>query len=140
MAPVKLIAAGGNHTLVAVFSPLVQYPVDASKDLLLIYNTTSTNSIFVKDYYLAHRPMASGANALGIACTTSFTMANTDFTNQIVTPLLEWLAANPTKHPQYLILLLDVPSCLEQMADVGSKNTSCVKWCQGSSHSSRIST
>ena len=45
----KLLAAGGDHTLVSVFSPLVQYPVDVTKDLLLIYNTNSINSRVVKD-------------------------------------------------------------------------------------------
>ena len=35
----KRIAAGGNHTLAAIFSPLVQYQVDVTKDLLLIYNS-----------------------------------------------------------------------------------------------------
>ena len=43
---VKSIAAGGNHTLAAIFSPLVQYPVDVTKDLLLIYNSSSTNSMW----------------------------------------------------------------------------------------------
>ncbi len=41
LSEVKMIAAGGTRALVARFSPLVQYPVDVSKDLLLIYNTNS---------------------------------------------------------------------------------------------------
>jgi alpha-tubulin suppressor-like RCC1 family protein len=41
LSGVKLLAAGGDHTLVSVFSTLVQYQVDVTKDLLLIYNTNS---------------------------------------------------------------------------------------------------
>jgi alpha-tubulin suppressor-like RCC1 family protein len=43
----KLIAAGGNHTMAAIFSPLVQYPIDVSKDLLLIYNTATNSFVSV---------------------------------------------------------------------------------------------
>jgi alpha-tubulin suppressor-like RCC1 family protein len=110
LPPVKLIAAGGNHTLAGVYSPLVQYPVDVSKDLLLIYNVSSTNSIVVKDYYLAHRPMVGAANVLGIGCTTNEIVSHQDFTNQILTPFRTWQASNPTKHPQYIILFPDLPT------------------------------
>lgn len=110
LSPAKLIAAGGNHTLAAMFSPLTQYQVDVSKDLLLIWNTNSENSRVVKDYYLAHRPLVSNANVLDIGCTNSEQIATTDYTNHIQAPLLNWLAANPTKHPQYIILLPDLPA------------------------------
>lgn len=107
---VKVIAAGGNHALASVFSPLVQYTVEASKDLLLIYNTNSADSVFVKDYYLAHRPMAGNANVLGIDCPTNEVIDDITFTNQMLAPYLDWLSQNPTRRPQYMVLFLDVPS------------------------------
>lgn len=107
---VKLIAAGGAQALASAFSPSTQYPVDVSKDLLLIYNSTSTNSIWVKNYYLAHRPMVNGANVLGLACVTNETALPNELTNQILSPLRSWLDSNPTKRPQYVVLFLDVPS------------------------------
>jgi hypothetical protein len=110
LALIKLIAAGYSHTLVGLFSPLVQYSVDVTKDLLLLYNSTSTNSIVVKDYYLAHRPMVGGANTLGISCPTNEVVELATFTNQILSHVLQWLTNNPTKHPQYLILFPDIPS------------------------------
>ncbi len=110
LPPVKLIAAGGNHTLISLFSPLLQYPVDVTKDLLLIYNTNSINSIVVKDYYLAHRPMVSEANVLGIGCPTNEIISTADFTNQIRAAYWNWLNQNPTKHPQYVILFPDIPT------------------------------
>ena len=116
LANTKLIAAGGDHNLAAIFSPTVMYPVDMTKDLLLIYNTNSQGSATVLNYYLAHRPMASGANVLGIGCTNGETITSADFTNQILTPYLNWLNQNPTKRPQYLVLFMDIPSIVQGSA------------------------
>ena len=52
MSNVKLIAAGGNHSLTSVFSSWTEYPVNVTNDLLLIYNTNSTDSATVLNYYL----------------------------------------------------------------------------------------
>jgi alpha-tubulin suppressor-like RCC1 family protein len=110
---VKLIAAGGNHSMAAIWSPLVQYPVDVSKDLLLIYNSTNTSlSSNVCAYYLAHRPMVSNANVLGISCATNEIIQMSDYTNTFSAPILNWLSTNPTKRPQYVILFQDLPSRL----------------------------
>ena len=117
---VKSIAAGGDHTIAAIFSPTVQYPINISKDLLLIYNTNSTDSSNVCQYYLAHRPMVVNANVLGIGCTTNEIVEPTDFTNTIVVPLQNWLAENPTKRPQYLILFEDIPSRVDLSGYGGS--------------------
>ena len=113
---VKFIAAGGDHNLAVIFSPTVMYPVDVTKDLLLIYNTNSQDSATVLNYYLAHRPMVGGANVLGIGCVTNETTTATDFTNQILTPYLNWLNQNPTKRPQYLVLFMDIPSIVQGSA------------------------
>ncbi len=110
LGTVKSIAAGGHTVMAANFSPLVQYPVDVRKDLLLIFNTTSTNSIVVKDYYLVQRPMVSGANTLGFSCATNEVISTADFTNQILASYRTWLTNNPTKRPQYLILFPDLPT------------------------------
>jgi alpha-tubulin suppressor-like RCC1 family protein len=107
---VKSIAAGGHHSLAAMYSPSLQYPLDASKDLLLVYNTNSPDSQTVLNYYLQHRPLAANANVLGLGCTNAEIILPSDFTNQINVPLAQWLAANPTKRPGYVVLFLDVPS------------------------------
>lgn len=64
--------------------------------------------------------MVSGANVLGLNCTTNPVIPNGDFTNQLLTPVLNWLAANPTKRPQYMVMFLGVPARLENMTDLGS--------------------
>jgi len=109
---IKSIAAGGDHTLAAVFSSYVQYQVDVSKDVLLVYNTNtnSTDSSNVCAYYLAHRPMVSGANVRSNACLTNEIITGAEFTNQFLNPMLDWWAAHPTKRPQYVILFPDFPS------------------------------
>jgi alpha-tubulin suppressor-like RCC1 family protein len=114
---VKLIAAGGDHTMATIFSPLVQYPVDVTKDLLLIYNVNSADSSNGCQYYLTHRPMVSNCtNVLGIGCITNETILPTNFTNDIEVPIQNWLAANPTKHPAYVILFQDIPSRADEDA------------------------
>jgi hypothetical protein len=108
---VKLIAAGGNHTLAAIFNPIVQYQINVAQDLLLIYNSTNISfSSNVCAYYMAHRPMVSNANALGFPCPTNEVISPSDYTNYFVAPLMNWLATNPTKRPQYVILFQDLPS------------------------------
>ena len=107
---VKSIAAGGDHSIAAMFSPLIQYPVEVTKDLLLIYNTNSTDSIFVKDYYLAHRPNVTGANVLGISCSNNEVIPPDYCTDVMLPQIAAWLTNNPTKHPQYVVLFYDLPS------------------------------
>ena len=113
---VKMIAAAGYHTIASVFSPLVQYPVDVTRDMLLIYNNNSTNSIALKDYYLAHRPMIAGASVLGIACDTNEVTLLTNYITQIAAPVLNWLTNNPTKRPQYVVLFYDMPTRLSELS------------------------
>ena len=113
----KLLAAGGGHTLVGIFSPFVQYPVEVSQDLLLIYNSNSADSIAVKDYYLAHRPMVSDANVLDVSCSTEETDNLNNFTNTVIRPVLGWLRTNPTKHPNYIVLFPRVPTRFDGNAD-----------------------
>ena len=114
---VKLIAGGGDFSLAVQFSTTVMYPVDVTKDLLLIYNTNSVGSAMVENYYLQNRPMVSGANALRIGCATNEIITSANFTNQILAPYLNWLNQNPTKHPQYLVLFMDIPSRVDDTAE-----------------------
>jgi alpha-tubulin suppressor-like RCC1 family protein len=136
LPPVKLIAASLDYSLVGLSSSLLQYPVDVTKDLLLIYNTNSTDSSNVCAYYLQHRPLVSGANVLGIGFSGFYiasggappnsiavtnitdyeTISPPDFTNIIQNPVLGWLNSNPTKRPQYVILFLGVPSRVNDTA------------------------
>lgn len=136
LSNVKLIAAGGSFSLASEFSPLVMYPINVPQDLLLIYNTNSTDSLTVLNYYLQNRPLVSNANVLGIGFLGVFvtnggqagsyalitnttvyeTITSIGFTNQILEPIQTWLNSNPTKHPQYVILFLDVPSRIDDSA------------------------
>ena len=110
---VRLIAGGGGFTLAVQFSPIVMYPVNVSQDLLLVYNSNSTDSSNLCAYYLAHRPMVANANVLGVASETGEFYDTTNLWDpQVETPVLNWLTNNPTKHPTYIILFYDIPTRL----------------------------
>ena len=94
----------------------MQYPIDVSKDLLLIYNTNSADDSNVCAYYLANRPMVSNANVLGIGCTNIETIVPSDMTN-IEAQITNWLFLNPTKRPSYLVLFQDIPSRVNTITD-----------------------
>ena len=112
LTQIKLIAAGGYHSLATMFSWTAQYPVDVTKDLLLIYNSNSTDSSNVCAYYLANRPLVGGANVLGVACDTNELTSSNSCDAQIVSPVLNWLTNNPTKHPEYIVLFYGIPTRL----------------------------
>lgn len=118
LANVRAIAAGMEFSVAMAENPAVEYPVDVTQDLLLICNT-NVESVFVKDYYLQHRPMVSQANVLQIGYAPQETISPTDFTNALRTPVLNWLADNPTKRPKYWVLFLDVPSRIHPVTNVG---------------------
>jgi hypothetical protein len=49
---------------------------------------------------------------LGISCATSESIQLSNYTNTFSGPILTWLALNPTKRPQYVILFQDLPTRL----------------------------
>jgi Regulator of chromosome condensation (RCC1) repeat len=107
----KLIAAGGNHNVMAISSALVQYPVDVSKDLLVIYNANSIDSSNVCQYYLTNRPMVGVCtNLVGVSCSTQEGTTLADYTNNFCLPIINWLFNNPTKRPAYVVLFQEIPS------------------------------
>ena len=108
----SLVAANAAGNVSASWQVINTNVINVTNDLLLVYNTNSADSATVLNYYLAHRPMIGGANVLGIGCSVSpyDIISSMDFTNQILIPYFNWLTNNPTKHPQYLVLFLDVPA------------------------------
>lgn len=82
---------------------------DFSK-VLFVYNTNSTDSVAVKDYYLSKRPGVAPINVIGIPVVTGDLISITDFNSTIRTPIMAWINANPTKPIKYIILARDIPS------------------------------
>jgi hypothetical protein len=107
----KQVAAGGWHCLALAYSPILNYPVNVSKDLLLICNTNSSDSTNLLNYYLAHRPMVGNANVLRVGTDVGeHFQATNHFTNQLLGPLLQWHTNHPTKRPAYVVMFLDIPT------------------------------
>jgi hypothetical protein len=102
-------AAGGAS---ASWQVTVTNAINVTNDLLLIYNSNSTDSSNLCSYYLTHRPMVAGANVLGVACDVGEFTTSNNCDAQIVGPVLNWLTNNPTKRPQYVIFLYDMPTRL----------------------------
>jgi hypothetical protein len=86
--------------------------INVTNDLLLVYNSNSSDSSNLCAYYLAHRPMVGGANVLGVACDVGEYTTSNNCDAQIVAPIINWLTNNPTKHPQYVVLFYDIPTRL----------------------------
>jgi hypothetical protein len=105
----KQIAAGGFHCLALAYSPVLNYPVAVPQDVLLVYNATSAGSVAVANYYLQNRPKFSQANFIGLSCTNGEILARTDFTNQVLNPVVQWLTQQPTKRPAYLVFSYGLP-------------------------------
>lgn len=111
VADYKQISAGNHHLLGLGYSPLLNYPIKPSEDLLVICNTNSADSLALRDYYLAHRPMIGDALTLNLGCETTELFADfTQLTNQLIAPVLQWLETNPTKCPNFILFMRDIPS------------------------------
>jgi hypothetical protein len=113
--------------------------------MLLIANSNSADSTNLLNYYLAHRPMVQKANvlvtpmtAMPYGCyapcdtnsnyldyaTNEGFQSRSDMETQLIAPVLAWLRDNPTKHPQYIILLLDVPTRVYDCANQAGASVS----------------
>jgi hypothetical protein len=110
---VYAIVAGFNHALALTWSPVLNYVIDPSQDLLLVCNTNCADSVAVMNYYRTNRPMVANANVLGIGGATNAVERYTnrvEVTNTLVTPLRTWLTNNPTKRPNYIVLFYGIPA------------------------------
>lgn len=116
---IRDISAGHQHSASLAENEALEYPVNVSEDVLLIYNrsTNCPDSVTLKDYYVAHRPFMSSALQFSIdgpggeyyQATNGGSGGAPIFTNALLVPLLNWYAANPTVRPRYIICFLDVP-------------------------------
>ena len=89
--------------------------VIVSNEVLVIYNTNVTDSVSCKNYYINNRPGFSNANVLACSCTTtgtdSFeTITAANVTNQILTPIINFIQSNTNKSIHYAVLMYGMPS------------------------------
>jgi hypothetical protein len=113
LGDVKQIAAGLGHGLALAYNPVLNYPVTVPQDLLLICNTNCADSVAVMNYYRTNRPGIAAANVLGIGGATNALERYTnrlETTNTLLTPYQQWLTNNPTKRPNYMVLMYGVPA------------------------------
>jgi hypothetical protein len=92
---------------------VLNYPVNVPQDLLLICNTNCADSVAVMNYYRTNRPHIAAANVLGIGGATNAIERYTnrlETTNTLLAPYQQWLANNPTKRPNFIVLMYGVPA------------------------------
>lgn len=97
-----------------VISPL---PVDPSQNVLICYNSSSTDSTNLKTYYINNRPGMAYANVLSLTCDVGENTTTANYASQIASPITSWMSTNSTKYIRYIILMHDVPT---RMTDDGN--------------------
>lgn len=88
---------------------------DASKHLLLLYNSNEADSLTCANYYKANRPGFSTANTLALNCTTTGedgfeTITEDNIDADILVPVSNWLQTNSSKPIRYIVLMYGMPS------------------------------
>ena len=91
------------------------WPAPSGKQLLVVFNVNSADSVTLKDFYLANRPGISDAAVLAVGCTTNEIIPYVDFTNQILAPVLAVLATNANL--RFVVMLYGMPSRISGNGD-----------------------
>jgi hypothetical protein len=78
--------------------------------VLVVYNSSSTDSVAVKDYYIANRPGFASVSILAISTVETEAITQSGFETTIRQPIVDWLLAHPQKTIYYIVLLRSIPS------------------------------
>jgi hypothetical protein len=78
--------------------------------VLVVYNSSSTDSVAVKDYYIANRPGFANVSILAISTVETEAITQSGFETTIRQPIVDWLLAHPQKTIYYIVLLRGIPS------------------------------
>jgi hypothetical protein len=77
--------------------------------VLVVYNTSSPDSVDLKNYYVANRPGFAAVNTLGITVADTEIVSTASFETDIRLPIVTWLLAHPNQI-SYIIMLRGIPS------------------------------
>ena len=92
------------------YIPIPITPANIGQYVLVLYNSGSTNSTTLMNYYKANRPGVANANYLGITGITDATYASSTQCNSLISQVTAWLQANPSKPIRYILGLTGLPS------------------------------
>jgi N-acetylneuraminic acid mutarotase len=101
--------AGVSKTQNLTLQGLAQ-DVDPSQNVLLVYNSTSSNSSTILNYYLSHRPGMASANSVAVSISSQEVVSESTYLAQMETPILNWLQAHPSRDIRFIVLMYDLPS------------------------------
>ena len=74
-----------------------------STRVLLVYNTNSSDSVAIKDYYVSNRPGMGSVDTLGVAADTAEKTTPANLVSQIRTPIYNFLSDSPNK--KYYVIM-----------------------------------
>jgi hypothetical protein len=121
--PVQAVSASQNHAVCLPYSDAFDYPVDPRRDILVIYNSSNTDSANLAGYYVANRPGFADVNLLPVALPPANYTAyiesflNSDATDQFyaknnpsINGVYKWFSSHPAFRPRYIVLMYGIPN------------------------------
>lgn len=106
------LSCGNNGgTTTKSVSVAVTAPV-ASDDqkVLVVYNSTNSDSEAIKNYYLERRPAFSQVATLGVSISNAEISDAQAFTDSMLTPISNWINQNPSRNIKYIVLMPGLPT------------------------------
>ncbi len=92
------------------------------KNVLVVYNSASKESIDIKDYYITNRPGFFNVNVLGVAyddkAGTNFeVMTQANFEKDIREPIYKWITEHREKSIKHIVLVRGIPPRVVRSGD-----------------------
>jgi len=106
------LVCGPSRSVGLPHTPVLSYPVDMRRDLLIIYNSNLAASTAMLNYYQSQRRFAGLAPKLGISLDASLkeVLSTGLYTNTFRPAIENWYATHPTARPAYILLMYGVPN------------------------------
>ena len=81
----------------------------SAHNVLVVYNSNSTESMHVRDYYLANRPGFANVNTLAVSTDDVEVVDQKQFLGNIRQPIVDWITSHPSEPTYYIVLLRGIP-------------------------------
>ena len=102
------VISGGVATV--SYEPITITSSNVGQYVLVLYNADSTDSTALMNYYKANRPGMANANYLGITGVDDASYASQSQCASLVSQVIAWTQAHPTKPIRYIVGLCGLPS------------------------------
>lgn len=83
---------------------------DPFNEVLLVYNSSDSESIRLLHYYQEHRPGAKYAQTLAVSTPRSESIPQDTYETQLRQPVVDWLKAHPESRTRFIVLMRGIPT------------------------------